>query len=163
MNNTWKQNLSNYINKIDNIKEENILNILLKDNNLNRCVIDFFNPNNLQDIVILYNNYIWDFKNDIKSRNIICCNILEGIPQNLIKWNDEIISNYLDVQFSYLIIDDSIDILYESYLIFKHYDIEYDVKNIKIKSLIDKRTKEYKYPNNLSIECRTGLSITSII
>ena len=161
---SWKDNLLSYINKIDIISEPNLIDSIQKDKILLDCIANFFNTENIQDIIILYREPIKIFKSLLKNRNVICVPNLEGNPRNIIKWEEQ--ENLLpsdNIQISYLILDDTIDPLYELKLICGEYNLDYNIRNLNIKCLVDNRTPEYKNQQPQSIESRSGLSIKNII
>lgn len=162
---SWKYNFLSYIQKIENISNDSVLDIIKKDDILHKCFIDFLNPSNLKNIVVLYGDSLHSFRDELSAYYTICSPYLEGKPSNMIIWEPVIphLPTENIVQLSYLILDDIIDPLYEFKLLCNIYNIKYNIKNIEIKCLIDNRTPEYKNPQSLSIENRSGLRVTSVI
>jgi len=161
---SWKSNLLSYVDKLEEISNKKLLNIILKDEILKNCVIDFFQPISLNDIIILYDEYLWVFKSNI-GRWTIPTQALEGVPINLIEWDtvSRNLPSNSKIQFCYLIFEDSLDPLYELKLICEQYGITYNPKNITIKCLIDNRSSLYKKSQILSIESRAGIIVNSVI
>ena len=162
---SWKDNLLFYASKLNPISNKYLISSIIKDKTLLSGVVSFLNSDNLEDVIILYDEYSWVFKSMMIMRHIICSPYLEGKPFNVIEWEtlvSSLPSNNI-TQLSYLILDDTMDTLYEFKLICDQYHINYDLKNLRVKCLVDNRTAEYRKPQALSLESRSGLTVNSVI
>lgn len=160
---SWKPNLIEQVEQIKKLSDESLLNQIKKDEILFNCIIDFFNPSNLNDIVLLYGNPLWEIKSKLSAHDTIRIPYLEGITFNKIKWNEKCGFNNRNIQLSYLTFNNTIDPLYELTTISQKYEFKYDLSQITLKCLIDNRTDLYVKNKQLSIETRCSLIVNNIL
>jgi len=154
----WSHNLFRIISESKD--EAHIIQQIQSDKTVLACIYDFIEANNL---LILYGAAANLFIEP--SPYQINCPILEGVPSNKIQWTefDKHFPENFFICLFYIFLDDTIDSLYEYKLICEHYGLEYNLKNLRVKCLVDRRTPEHISPSPLSIEVRANIIIQSVL